>query len=43
MTALEALRAREAGVERALAAEVERLWAEEPSQDVDPHWQEPPC
>lgn len=43
MTALEALLAREAGVERALALEVERLWSEEPSQDDDPHWQEVPC
>ena len=43
MTALEALLARVAGVERALALEVERLWSEEPSQDTDPHWMEPPC
>lgn len=43
MTALEALLAREADVERALAAEVERLWSEEPSQDTDPLWMEPPC
>lgn len=43
MTALEALLEQEAGVERALAFEVERLWADEPSQDVDPHWMEPPC
>lgn len=43
MTALEALLAQEAAVEAALVLEVERLWSEEPSQDTDPLWQEPPC
>lgn len=43
MTALEALLAQEAEDEAVLAAEIERLWSEEPSQDYDPHWQEVPC